>query len=148
MSNVYLHAVDDTNTRTGGGPKWIPVEVDQSGNLKVSLGTATAGERNADGADPYAIATPESEYALVTADTDVSSGSAALLFGVTVIVATATNVIEIRDSASAGTGSVVLSIPASTAIGTYYPCNGIRMDTGLYADFTGTGTLRIDWRLQ
>lgn len=107
-----------------------------------------AHERNAGTVNQYGVGVPESEYAIVTADTDVSSSSPALLFGVTVVVVTATNVIEIRDSTSAGAGTVVLSIPAATAVGTYFPCNGILMDTGLYADFTGTGTLRLDWRLQ
>ena len=128
-------------------------------NSKVHIANTTAnpantspaqdsGERNPGTANQYGVGNPESEYALVTADTDVSTSAAATLYGVTVIVATATNVIEIRNSTSAGAGDVVLSIPASAAVGTYYECNGVMMDTGLYADFTGTGTLRIDWRAQ
>ncbi len=107
-----------------------------------------ASERNIGTANQYGVGVDECEYDIVSADSDVSSSTPALLFGVTVIAATASNVIEIRDATSAGSGTVVLSIPASTAIGTYYPCNGIKLDTGLFVDFTGTGTLRIDWRLQ
>jgi len=113
-----------------------------------SLGETLASERNPGTSNEYGVGVPESVYALCAADTDVGASSPALLFGVTVIVATATDVIEIRNSSAAAVGDVVLSIPASTAIGTYFPCNGIKMDAGLYADFTGTGTIRIDWRPQ
>lgn len=34
--NVTLHAADDTNTRTGGGIKWIPVTAAPDGSLNVN----------------------------------------------------------------------------------------------------------------
>ena len=66
------------------------------------------------------------------------------LKGVMVTVATATDVIEIENGSG---GDVVLSIPASTGAGTYYECNNIDLISGIYVDFTGTGTIRVDYRL-
>jgi len=68
--------------------------------------------------------------------------------GVLVTVVTAAGVIEIRDSTAAGAGTVVLSIPAGTTVGTYWDFQGALLNTGLYADFTGTGTLILLWKLQ
>lgn len=120
---------------------------DASGAAYVSPGQL-ANERNAGTSNQYGVSVPECNYTICSADTNVSTSAPALLFGVTVTVATATNVIEIRDATAAGAGTVVLSIPAGTAVGTYYPCNGIKCNTGLYCDHTGTGTVRIDWRPQ
>ena len=64
--------------------------------------------------------------------------------GCVVTVVTATNVIEIRDAAAAGEGTVLLSIPASTAVGTIYTMPApIRCQTGLFVDHTGTGTVVV-----
>lgn len=107
-----------------------------------------AGERNPDSVSGFLAAVPECNYASVTADTDISSSAPGLLLGVLVTAATATNVIEIRDANAAGAGTVVLSIPASTAIGTFYDLKGAKLNTGIYADFTGTGTIVVLWRAQ
>jgi len=131
--------------------------VDASGNsvaASASAGLPTketglmAGERNPDSLAGYMAAVPECEYASVTADTDISSSAPGLLLGVLVTVATASDVIEIRDSNAADAGTVVLSIPASSAIGTFYDLKGAKLDTGIYADFTGTGTIVVLWRSQ
>lgn len=110
--------------------------------------TTGAAERNIGTVNQYGVGVDECEYTVCAADTNVSNSTPALLFGVTVLVVTATNVIEIRDATAAAGGTVVLSIPASTAVGTHFPCNGIKLNTGLYCDHTGTGTVRIDWRAQ
>lgn len=82
-------------------------------------------------------------YASVTADTQIRAGTT-YFAGVIVTAATATGVIEIRDSTSAGAGTVLLSIPAGTAAGTMYPLpEPIRCDAGVFADFTGTGTIVV-----
>lgn len=107
-----------------------------------------AGERNIGTSNQYNVGVDECNYASVTADTDISTSSPGLLFGVLVTAATATDVIEIRDATAAGAGTVVLSIPASTAAGTFYDLKGAKLNTGIYADFTGTGTIVVLWRAQ
>jgi hypothetical protein len=82
-------------------------------------------------------------YDVVSADTLIKSG-AGLLYGVLVTALTATNIITIRNGLT-DTGDIVLSIPSGTAVGTYYECNGITLDTGIYAAFTGTGTICVHW---
>lgn len=107
-----------------------------------------AGERNIGTSNQYTVGVDECNYASVTADADISTSSPGLLFGVLVTAATATDVIEIRDATAAGAGTVVLSIPASTAAGTFYDLKGAKLNTGIYADFTGTGTIVVLWRAQ
>ena len=119
------------------------------GAANSTLATLIAGERNAgSAANNYLASVDECNYASVTADTDISSSAAGLLVGVLVTVATAADVIEIRDATAAGAGTVVLSIPASAAIGTFYDLKGAKLNTGIYADFTGTGTIVVLWRAQ
>jgi hypothetical protein len=123
------------------------VAVDVNGAAVVAPEQA-AHERNPGTSNQYGASVPECNYTVCAADTNVSDSVPALLFGVTVTVVTAAGVIEIRDATAAAGGTVVLSIPAATPVGTYYPCNGIKLNTGLYCDHTGTGTVRIDWRPQ
>lgn len=87
------------------------------------------------------------KYVSKTADAQVGVAGPCLYYGYTITAATATNVIEIRDSSSAGAGTVLDSIAASTAIGTTksYPY-GIYCATGLYIDFTGTGTVVVHYQ--
>ena len=81
--------------------------------------------------------------AALTADTAVKA-SAGVYYGYTVTTATATNIIEIRDATSAGTGVVIDVIPTGTAAGTTKNlATGITCTTGVYADFTGTGTIIV-----
>ena len=110
--------------------------------------TQLANERNVGTANQYGVGVDECNYASVAADTNISTSAPALLFGVLVTAATATNVIEIRDATAAAGGTVVLSIPASTAIGTFYDLKGAKLNTGIFADFTGTGTIVVLWRPQ
>lgn len=87
--------------------------------------------------------TPDLRGTSVTADTQIKAGTS-YFGGVIVTAATAAGVIEIRDAAAAGAGTVLLSIPAATAAGTMYlfPIP-IRCDAGVFADFTGTGTIVV-----
>ena len=79
----------------------------------------------------------------VTSDTLINTGPAVIL-GYVVHVATATNIIEIRDSTTAGGGTTRVTIPASTAVGVYHFGGvGISCTTGIYLDFTGTGTVSV-----
>lgn len=81
-------------------------------------------------------------YNNATADELIKTG-AGVLYGYIVTVATAANVIELRDAVAAGAGTVLISIPASTAVGIYALPAGVSFSTGLYADFTGTGTINV-----
>jgi len=79
----------------------------------------------------------------LTADTLIKSGPG-LVVGYVVHAATATNVIQIRDSTTAGGGTVRVTIPASTAVGVYHFGGvGILCNAGIYLDFTGTGTVSV-----
>lgn len=77
----------------------------------------------------------------LTADTLVKTGYTKY-WGFIVTAATATNVIEIKDGTSTS-GTVVQSIPASTAVGQYMLSAPIALSNGLFVDFTGTGTLTL-----
>lgn len=85
---------------------------------------------------------PFARYTQTTADTAVKSG-AGYFYGVIVTAATATAQIEIRDSAAAGAGTILMTIPASTNPGPITLPVPIKFETGLYADFTGTGTVNV-----
>jgi len=82
------------------------------------------------------------QYALVATNTAIVPFGGARLHGVLVTVATATNIITIRNGLTA-TGDIVVSIPASSAVNTFVDMKGIRMNTGIFADFTGTGTIVV-----
>jgi len=142
MSNVTVQGKRKTDRTTVE-----EVRTTDNGDMYVEP-TQLAGERNPGTSGQYAVGVDECDYASVTSDTDISSSQPGLLFGVLVTVATATDVIEIRDSNSAGAGTVVLSIPATTAAGTFYDLKGAKLNTGIYADFTGTGTIVVLWREQ
>lgn len=78
-----------------------------------------------------------------TGDTLIRSG-AGVIMGYVVHAVTATNVIEIRDSTAAAGGTVKVTIPAGAAIGVYHFGGvGIECTTGIYLDFTGTGTVSV-----
>jgi hypothetical protein len=77
--------------------------------------------------------------ALITGDTQIKA-SAGVIYGYCVHVATATAAIEIRDSLTAGAGTVRITIPASKAIGEYALPVGITCATGIFADYAGTAT--------
>lgn len=84
----------------------------------------------------------ESEYVVITSDTAVA-GVGSKIHAVTVVVATATNVITIRDGVAAAGGVLLHSIPASSGINYRVEFDGEKMVNGLYVDFTGTGTVRV-----
>jgi len=140
---AYETDTGDKYEYRGSTAGWV--QTDSGGGTNLSQ---LANERNPGTANQYGVGVDECEYASVTSDTDISSSTAGLLFGVLVTATTATDIIEIRDATSAGTGTVVLSIPAATAAGTFYDLKGAKLDTGIYADFTGTGTIVVLWRAQ
>lgn len=109
-----------------------------------------ANERNPGETNQYGVSIGERDYAMVTADSDVSSSQPAILKSITVTVATATDDITIRDANTAGTGTVIETIPSGTAKGTVFEFDDIRLNTGLFVDYaaTATGTLRVAWRQQ
>jgi hypothetical protein len=122
-------------------------KTDSDGNDYQDIGKLAA-ERNVGTSNEYNASVPECNYASVTADTDISTSAASLLLGVLVTADTATNVIEIRDATAAGAGTVVVSIPSGTTAGTFYDLKGAKLNTGIFADFTGTGTIVVLWRPQ
>jgi len=65
------------------------------------------------------------------------------IVGYVVHVATASDVITLEDGLT-NAGTVRVTIPASTAVGVYHFGGvGIPCDTGLFIDFTGTGTIAV-----
>jgi hypothetical protein len=83
-------------------------------------------------------------YTNCTADTLVKSG-AGLVYGVIVTAALSAATIDIRDSTTAGGGTILFSIPASTAAGTIinFGGAGVTVNSGIFADFNGTGTINV-----
>ena len=87
------------------------------------------------------IAEGGSTYVSATADTLAKSGPG-VFYGLEVNVALSASTLTIRDSLTAGAGTVICTIPASSAIGyaKHIP-GGVRFSTGLFIDFGGTGTV-------
>ena len=82
-------------------------------------------------------------YANCTADTLVKSG-AGIVYGIIVTTALSAATIDIRDATSAGTGTILFTIPASATVGTIIQFGtGIVVNSGIYADFNGTGTINV-----
>lgn len=77
--------------------------------------------------------------------TTVAARGPCKYFGFIVTTVTATGVIQIRDSVSAGTGLVIDVIPIATAVGTVrYFNEPIRFSTGLTFDLNGgTGAITL-----
>lgn len=116
----------------------------------VYISEAFANERNAGTLNQYGVGVDECEYhAWATADNDVQvSADPALVFGVLVTVATAGGVINIEDGTD-DTGTVVLSIPASTAIGAFFDLKGAKFNTGVFIDdASSSGSVVVFWRKQ
>lgn len=81
----------------------------------------------------------------ITADTLVKTGPGKYK-GYVVNVATAAGTIDIRDSASAGAGTIIETIPAGKAVGRYETNRPWNFDNGIYVDYNAgpaTGTLVI-----
>jgi hypothetical protein len=69
-------------------------------------------------------------------------------YGFNVTTVTATGAINFYDNTS-GSGKVLASIPASSAVGTNLQfVNGVPFKTGLYVDFSGgaTGTVLVHYK--
>lgn len=77
-----------------------------------------------------------------TAASVAVKSTTAVYGGYTVVSATATGVINIRNGTV--TGEIVDVIPASTAAGTTKNMN-IACPLGLYAEFVGTGTINVHY---
>lgn len=108
---------------------------DGSTGLAALLDAGTAG---------YVDIPPAVKYEQATADELIKTG-AGVFYGVIVTAALSAAVVEIRDATSAGSGTVLVTIPASSAIGTKIDFGGmgVRFSTGLFADFAGTGTITV-----
>lgn len=81
----------------------------------------------------------------VTADTLIKTGRT-IFRGFNVTTVTAAGTIDIRDATSAGTGTVIQTLAAGTAVGVYEKQVPIICETGLYVDYNAgpaTGTLVI-----
>lgn len=77
--------------------------------------------------------------AAITADALVFTGPC-IYYGYSVTTATATAAIQVRDAVSAGGGTVIGTINASTAIGQYPTTTGVYCETGLYVDYAASAT--------
>jgi hypothetical protein len=86
-----------------------------------------------------------SHSAVITADTLVKTGTGKYK-GYVVNVATAAGTIDIRDATSAGTGTIIETIPAGKAVGRYETNRPWIFETGIYVDYNAgpaTGTLVV-----
>jgi hypothetical protein len=79
--------------------------------------------------------------AIATGDTLINSGPG-ILYGYTIHVATATAATTIEDGLTAG-GTVKLTIPSGKAVGEYALPVGILCATGIFLNFTGTGSVSV-----
>jgi hypothetical protein len=85
------------------------------------------------------------QYQVITGDTTITT-EPAILVGFHVIVATATEDIQIEDGDG---GTIVYDIKAVTPINTTKTCHHIYMPNGIHVEYQGaaTGTIRIDYNL-
>ena len=115
----------------------------------ISHPDAFAQERNAGTSNQYGVGVDECNYhawATATGDEQVSAAPA-LVFGVLVTVAI-TGTINIEDGTD-DTGTVVLTIPTTTAVGTFFDLKGAKFNTGIFIDDASTvGSIVVLWRPQ
>jgi hypothetical protein len=80
----------------------------------------------------------------ITADSLVKSGQSTYR-GLSVTATTAGGTIDIRDATSAGSGTIIDTIPIGTAAGTYIEnVIGVVCETGIYVDYNAaTGTVIV-----
>jgi hypothetical protein len=137
--NVTIHGVDDTNERTLGGKKWIPVKVDPNGNLKISSGTYFGQEQPDSEFNSLTRVTPDSKifrYAFGSGDTTVYSGPCRLL-GVLVNVAFAGGGITLDD----GDSNAILDLPTGVlTLAANLVLPGLRFETSMTLDHDFGGT--------
>jgi hypothetical protein len=98
------------------------------------------------GLDSKALVAPACKYTNVTSDTLIKTGKG-VVYGIVVTAALSAATIEIRDATAAAGGTVLFTVAASAAIGTIINFGGvgIQFNTGLFADFNGTGTINVLW---
>lgn len=91
-----------------------------------------------------AVMAKANHSAAITADALVKTGQTTYR-GFTITVVTAAGTIDIRDGTSAGTGVIIDTIPAGTAVGTRVEKTvGVICETGIFVDYNGaTGTLVV-----
>ena len=139
---VNINSIDssgDPVTDSSGNP---------AGNMVIR--EAFAGERNVGTSNHYDVGVDECNYhAWVTATGDeIVASTPQLVFGVLVTVTTAAGAIEIRDGIDA-TGTLVLTIPAAAAAGTFYELKGAKFNSGVFIDDASTsGSLTLLLRRQ
>jgi hypothetical protein len=75
----------------------------------------------------------------VTADLLYHNGPC-LLYGYSITVAMSAHPLELRDSLTAGGGTVKAIVPASAPVGVTIWAAPIPLDTGLFVDFNAAGT--------
>lgn len=82
------------------------------------------------------------EYNSSSADALIKTGPGTF-YGCEVTTVLSAATVVIRDSTTAGGGTVLATLPASSAVGyqKMFGGRGIKFTTGLYIDFGGTGTV-------
>ena len=121
----------------------------ENGDINTTLGTSQANERNIGTLNQFGIGVDECNYhawATATGDEAVSVAPA-LVFGV-LVTGGVTGTISIEDGID-DTGVVVLTVPTSAAVGTFFELKGAKFNTGIFIDDNSSaGSLTVLWRPQ
>lgn len=138
--NVMLHGVDDTNTLSSPKVKWIPVNADPNGNLKVSLGTNISGEDVA--ADVLKVENRYNYRNITTATTTTVKSTSGFLHAITVNT-TAAGTIIIYDNTSAA-APIIGTLKASVGENTY--TYNVAFSTGLTIVTAAASDITVSYR--
>ena len=107
-----------------------------------------AGERNPDSATAgYQVTVPETTATVVDVSTNsvsVSGDAPALLLGIYVNTAIATEAVGLHDGTG---GTEVITLPIAAAAGSYLEFPGGKFTTSIYVENTNaTGSITVFWR--
>ena len=134
-NHVTVHG--KTNSEFNGQDgKWIPLRLNSLGQLETALLSGELPQYNRLAGGNIA------QYTALTA-TGAVAARPAICYGYIVTTALSAAAITVYDNASAASGTVLFTIPASTAPGVYTFNTGMLTTAGIYASFGGTGTVNF-----
>lgn len=137
MANALVQGKSTTNLNPSGEGYTEDIAA-TSNALHVYKASLDAGENQQ---FDRSFGGPLAQYSNATTDKLIKTG-AGVAYGYIVTTAMSAAATTVYDNTSA-TGTVLFVIPASTAVGAYQFPVGVQFNTGLYADFAGTGTVNF-----